>query len=227
MWEYFEKYHHKLTEALLQHLTIVGISLAASVALASVLTLLIMRNAKLSSIVIRVLGSVYAVPSLALFAILIPFTGIGMKTAILVLTLYNQFLLIRNFIAGLDSVDPQIIEAAEGMGMSHMRILVRIKLPLAFPVILAGIHLAVISTIGIAAVAAAIGAGGIGSILFDGMRTRSPVKLVWGTILAAGLAITANLLLIGIERLAARRLHYGDLAKTSGRGRSAPSSSPE
>ncbi|MDR2156743.1 MAG: ABC transporter permease [Clostridiales Family XIII bacterium] len=208
MWAYFEKYHYKLTEALSEHLAIVGLTLVISVALASALTLAIMRSPGLSAIVIRLFGSIYAIPSLALFAILIPFTGIGMKTAVLVLVLYNQFLLIRNFIAGLDSVDPQIVEAAAGMGMPPLRILFRIKLPLAFPVILAGIHLAVISTIGIATIAAAIGAGGIGTILFDGMRTRNPVKLVWGTILAGGLAIIANLALIGIEKLAARRFHY-------------------
>jgi osmoprotectant transport system permease protein len=210
MWAYFEKYHYKLTDALAQHLVIVGETLVISIVAASVLTLLIMRNSRLSAIVIRILGSVYAIPSLALFAILIPLTGIGTNTAVIVLSLYNQFLLIRNFIAGLDSVDPQIIEAAVGMGMSPARVLLRVKLPLAFPVMLAGIHLAVISTIGIATIAAAIGAGGIGVILFDGMRTRNPVKLVWGTILAAGLAITANLLLIGIERLAAKRFHVND-----------------
>jgi osmoprotectant transport system permease protein len=208
MIEYFEKYNHKLTDALLQHLTIVGITLVISIAIASVLTLLIMRSGRLSAIVIRVFGSVYSIPSLALFAILIPFTGIGMRTAVFVLVVYNQFLLIRNFIAGLDSVDPQVIEAAVGMGMSPTRILLKIKLPLAFPVMLAGVHLAVISTIGIATIAAAIGAGGIGTILFDGMRTRNPVKLVWGTILAAGLAIAANLLLTGIEKWAARKFHY-------------------
>ncbi|MDR1029035.1 MAG: ABC transporter permease [Clostridiales Family XIII bacterium] len=211
MLEYFVKYHHKLTEALLQHLLIVGLTLVISIAIASVLTLLIMRSRRLSAFVVRVLGSVYSIPSLALFAILIPFTGIGLKTAVFVLVLYNQFLLIRNFIAGLDSVDARILEAAEGMGMSPARILIRIKLPLAFPVMLAGVHLAIISTIGIATIAAAIGAGGIGSVLFDGMRTRSPVKLLWGTILAAGLAGAANILLVGIERFAAKRLHFGEV----------------
>jgi osmoprotectant transport system permease protein len=209
MAEYFEKYNYKLVNALTQHLEIVGVTLLFSLVLASALTLLIMRSGRLSAVVIRILGSVYAIPSLALFAILIPFTGIGMKTAVLVLTLYNQFLLVRNFIAGLDSVDAQLIEAAAGMGMSPMRILVKVKLPLAFPVMLAGVHLAVISTIGIATIAAAIGAGGIGVILFDGMRTRNPVKLLWGAILAAGLAIAANLLLIGAEKAAARRFRYG------------------
>jgi osmoprotectant transport system permease protein len=209
MFEYAQRYHEKLTTALFSHLEIVGLTLAFSILAASILTLLIMRNRSLSRIVIRVLGSAYAIPSLAFFSILIPFSGIGKPTAIVVLVVYNQYLLIRNFIAGLESVDPRIIEAATGMGMSSMQILVKVRLPLAFPVMLAGVHLAVISTIGIATIAAAIGAGGIGTILFDGLRTRNVVKLLWGTILSAGLAILANLLLIGLERLVRRRIYRG------------------
>ncbi|MDR1043029.1 MAG: ABC transporter permease, partial [Clostridiales Family XIII bacterium] len=159
-------------------------------------------------VTIRIFGGVYAIPSLALFALLIPVTGLGMDTAILVLVVYNQFLLIRNFIAGLDSVDPLIVEAATGMGMTPTGILTKIRLPLAFPVMLAGIHLSVISTIGIATIAAVIGAGGIGTILFDGLRTQSFAKIAWGTLLAAGLAIAANMILIAIEKSVSKKYHY-------------------
>jgi osmoprotectant transport system permease protein len=208
MIEYAARYGNKLEEALIQHLQIVGLTLLISIVLASAVTLVVMRSDRAARVTIRIFGGIYAIPSLALFALLIPVTGLGMDTAILVLVVYNQFLLIRNFIAGLDSVDPLIVEAATGMGMTSRGILTKIRLPLAFPVMLAGIHLSVISTIGIATIAAVIGAGGIGTILFDGLRTQSFVKIAWGTLLAAGLAIAANLILISIEKSVAKKYHY-------------------
>ncbi|MDR1042311.1 MAG: ABC transporter permease [Clostridiales Family XIII bacterium] len=208
MIEYAARYGNKLEEALIQHLQIVGLTLLISIVLASAVTLVVMRSARAARVTIRIFGGVYAIPSLALFALLIPVTGLGMDTAILVLVVYNQFLLIRNFIAGLDSVDPLIVEAATGMGMTPRGILTKIRLPLAFPVMLAGIHLSVISTIGIATIAAVIGAGGIGTILFDGLRTQSFAKIAWGTLLAAGLAIAANLILIAIEKSVSKKYHY-------------------
>jgi osmoprotectant transport system permease protein len=210
MIEYAARYGDKLTEALTRHLQIVGLTLLISVAVASAVTLLVMRNERAARVTIRIFGAVYAIPSLALFALLIPVTGLGMDTAVLVLVVYNQFLLIRNFIAGLDSVDPLVVEAATGMGMTQRAILTRIRLPLAFPVMLSGIHLSVISTIGIATIAAVINAGGIGAILFDGLRTESVVKIAWGALLSAGLAISANLVLIAIERAVAKKYHYAE-----------------
>jgi osmoprotectant transport system permease protein len=213
MIEYAVRYGYKLEEAFVRHLQIVGLTLLISIVVASVVTLLVMRSDRAARVTVRIFGAVYAIPSLALFALLIPVTGLGMDTAVLVLVAYNQFLLIRNFIAGLDSVDPLVVEAAVGMGMTPRGILAKIRLPLAFPVMLAGIHLSVISTIGIATIAAVINAGGIGTILFDGLRSRSLVKIGWGALLAAGLAIAANLILIAIERAVAKKYHYGDLAE--------------
>ncbi|MDR2841642.1 MAG: ABC transporter permease [Spirochaetaceae bacterium] len=200
MIEYFLRYHRRLLDALLQHIALVGIVLIISVACAFIITFLVMRNKRLANIVVRVFGAVYAIPSLALFAILIPVLGIGAKTAIVVLVLYNQFLLIRNFLSGFGSVDPVITEAAKGMGMTYLQILVKIQLPLSVPAIFAGIHIASVSTIGIATIAAVINAGGIGTILFDGLRTMNTVKIVWGTILAGGLAIGTNAVLGLIEK---------------------------
>jgi osmoprotectant transport system permease protein len=208
MLEYAAKYGDKLEEAFLRHLQIVGLTLVISIVIASLVTLIVMRSDRAARVTVRIFGAVYAIPSLALFALLIPVTGLGMDTAVLVLVVYNQFLLIRNFIAGLDSVDPLVVEAAVGMGMTERDVLTKVRLPLAFPVMLAGIHLSVISTIGIATIAAVIGAGGIGTILFDGLRTESAVKIAWGTLLAAGLAIAANLILIAIERSVAKKYHY-------------------
>jgi len=200
----FQNYERLLT-ALMEHLQIVGLTLFYSIILASIITLLIMGRKMISQMVITTLGAAYSIPSLALFAILIPVLGIGKDTAIFVLVLYNQFLLVRNFLAGFEGIDSTLIEAAVGMGMPSFTLLWKIKLPLAFPAIMAGIHLAVISTIGIAVIAATINAGGIGVILFDGLRTVNTVKILWGTVLSAGLAIAVNLLLSGIQWLVNRK----------------------
>lgn len=136
-----------------------------------------------------------------MFAMLIPVTGLGTKTALIVLTLYNQYLLLRNFTAGLNGVDSAIIEAAAGMGMTTMQILLKIRLPLAKRSIFTGIRLAIVSTTGIATIAATINAGGLGTILFDGLRTLNVVKILWGTVLSAGLAIALN---AGLERIERR-----------------------
>jgi len=208
MVEYFVKYHAKLLTALIQHLQIVGITLVISIMLAFAITVIIMRSELISNFVIQLFSMLYSIPSLALFALLIPVMGIGRNTAILVLVLYNQFLLLRNNMAGLKGVDKSIVEAAVGMGMNEWQVLYKIKFPLALPVIMAGIHLSVISTIGIATIAATIHAGGIGTILFDGLRTMNTYKIIWGTILCAGIAWVADLLLRLIETILYKKVGF-------------------
>jgi osmoprotectant transport system permease protein len=210
MWEYFVRYHGRLGAALVRHLAILGASVGISVFFAALITLFLEHAGRLRGVVLRIFGAIYAVPSLALFAILIPVLGLGFWTAVFVLSLYNQFLLMRNFLAGLNAVDPAIIHAGTGMGMTNTQLLLKIKAPLAFPAIMAGIRLAVISTIGIGTIAAVINAGGIGSILFDGLRTMNSVKIIWGTILAAGLAIAANAVLSILERKLYKKIFWGE-----------------
>lgn len=206
MIEYFLKYHDKFLSALVEHMEIVGITLLISIILASMITVIIMRSLRLTNIVIQIFGAVYSIPSLALFALLIPVTGLGSTTAISVLVVYNQFLLIRNITAGLNGVDKNIIEAAVGMGMSGFQVLYKVKIPLALPLIMAGIRLAVISTIGIATIAATINAGGLGRILFDGLRTMNQYKIIWGTIFCTLIAFIADTVIKAIEKLIQQRI---------------------
>jgi osmoprotectant transport system permease protein len=201
MIAYLSTYQEKLLTALVQHLQIVGITLLISILLAFAITLLSIRSERLVNAAIQIFSVIYSIPSLALFAILIPIMGIGRNTAIFVLVLYNQFLLLRNIMAGLKGVDEPVLEAAMGMGMNQWQILYKVKLPLALPVIMAGIHLAIISTIGIATIAATINAGGLGTILFDGLRTMNTYKILWGTIFCAGIAWAADALLQMIESI--------------------------
>ncbi|WP_312419543.1 ABC transporter permease [Anaerospora hongkongensis] len=192
MIDYLVRYPDKLLKAFVEHVEIVVITLLISIILAALLTILAAYSKVASGLLVTLFSMVYSIPSLALFAILVPLTGLGKTTAIIVLVVYNQYILLRNILDGLNNVDSSIVEAATGMGMSKSQLLFQVKLPLVIKPIFTGIHLAVVSTIGIATIAASINAGGIGSVLLDGLRTVNTAKILWGTLMAAGLAIVVN-----------------------------------
>ena len=175
------------------------VTLVISLVIASFLTVLAMRSEKVSDLLNNFFSLVYSVPSLALFALLIPITGLGRTSAVIVLTLYNQYLLLRNFTTGLREADPIACEAAKGIGMTDMQILTRIRVPLARKAIFAGIRLAIVSTVGIATIAASINAGGLGILLFEGLRTMNIPKILWGSVLSAGMAVLLNAVLKMVE----------------------------
>jgi osmoprotectant transport system permease protein len=178
---------------------LVVITLILSVLLAIILTELAVRWSVLETIFNHLFAIIYSIPSLALFALLIPVTGLGRTSAILVLVLYNQYILLRNFLTGLHEVDAGVREAARGIGMTPRQVLWKVQVPLAKKAIFAGIRLAVVSTIGIGTIASSINAGGLGDLLFDGLRTMNTVKILWGSLLSAGLAILVNGILKKIE----------------------------
>jgi len=185
--------YNKLLTALFQHIAIVVVTMLIAVCIAGIITLLMQNKKALPGMVITVLSVFYSIPSLALFALLIPFTGLGRTTAVIVLVVYAQYILVRNFSMGLNEVDKGILEAAKGMGMSETEIFRKVQFPLAAGSFVAGIKLATTSTIGIATIAASINAGGLGTILFDGLRTLNIVKIIWGTILTVALCIPVNI----------------------------------
>ncbi|MGL5259445.1 MAG: ABC transporter permease [Lachnospiraceae bacterium] len=200
MISYFLKYYDKLLDALLEHLELVVVSIVISLLVVIVLTLLCVYFNKLSTIFLSITSVIYSVPSLAMFAILIPLTGLGKTTAILVLVIYNQYVLLRNFLTGLQEVDRAVMDAATGMGMRKIQSLIWVQVPLAKKSLFTGVRLAIVSTVGIATIAASINAGGLGTILLDGLRTMNTNKIVWGSILAAGLALFSNGVLSLIEK---------------------------
>ncbi len=200
MIEYFLRHYDKLFGALLEHCELVLITMVCSLLVASVLTVLAIYRPKLGESMIQVFSVLYSVPSLAFLAILIPFTGLGTTTAVIVMTVYNQYLLLRNFLAGLMGVDSGVTEAATGLGMTKMQILTKIQIPLAKRSLVTGVQLAVVSTVGIGTIAAMINAGGLGTILFDGLRTLNVNKILWGTIFSAGLALIFNGLFQALEK---------------------------
>ncbi len=200
MIAYASSHYDKLLSATLEHLQIVVLTLLISLAIAALLTVVCSYSKTLSRILLDLFSMIYSIPSLALLALLIPVTGLGKNTAILALVIYNQYLLLRNFLAGLDGVDRGVVEAATGMGMTHMQLLWRVQVPLAKGALIAGLRIALVSTVGIATIAASINAGGLGSILFDGLRTMNIAKILWGSLLSAVLAIGVDRLLVFVEK---------------------------
>jgi osmoprotectant transport system permease protein len=182
----------RLLQLALEHVQIVGIAVLVAVLVGIPLGVLVTRLRWLEGAVINTAGVLYTVPSLALFAVLIPFTGLGARPAIIALTLYSLLAIIRNTIAGIDSVDPATLDAARGMGMTGTQRLLLVELPLGLPVILAGVRVAIVSAIGIATVAAYVGAGGLGLLIFDGIRTLDGDRILAGAVSISALALVAD-----------------------------------
>jgi osmoprotectant transport system permease protein len=198
--EYAAKYYDRLLKVLLEHIELVLITLALSLLLAGLLTVIGMFYRPAGKALTQVFSAIYSIPSLALFAIMMPVTGLGRTTAVIVLVFYNQYILLRNFLAGLNEVDPAVVESAIGMGMSRSQVLYKVRLPIAKRALFVGVRLAVVSTIAIATIAAYINAGGIGRLLLEGIVSSNTNKIIWGSILSAGLAIATNAGLVFVEK---------------------------
>jgi osmoprotectant transport system permease protein len=202
-WTFFIEHRGEILEATLAHLLLVVIAMLIAVAIGVPLGMLIVQRATLRNIVLGVASVFQTVPSLALFGFLIPIPfigGIGRRTAIFALVLYALLPILRNTYVGLTSIDPSVLQAAEAMGMTNAQILWRVRFPLALTFILAGVRTATIITIGVATIAAAIGAGGLGTFIFRGVAMVSDAVILAGAIPAALLAILADILLGWLER---------------------------
>jgi osmoprotectant transport system permease protein len=202
-WRFFIEHRAEILEATANHLSLVVIAMAFAIAIGVPLGMVIVHRPTLRNIALGLASIFQTIPSLALFGFLIPIPfigGIGRRTAIVALVLYALLPILRNTYVGLTGVDPAVLEAAEAMGMTQAQILWRVRLPLARAVILAGIRTATIITIGVATIAAAIGAGGLGTFIFRGVAMVSDAVILAGAIPAALLAIAADLLLGWLER---------------------------
>lgn len=192
--------------ALLQHLYLVLSSVGIALVISLVVGIWAARRPRAFSAIIMVTGILFAIPSLALFALLIPSMGIGTAPAVTGLAAYSLMILIRNIAVGFQSVPEDVLEAAHGMGYGAFRRIWEVELPLAMPYIVAGIRIAAVTVVGIATVAAYINAGGLGSIIFEGIDQRFPEKIIVGGLLTSALALGADFVLSRIEaRLAVSR----------------------
>lgn len=186
-----------------EHLALTFSALAIALTIALPLGVLVARVKWLRGPVLGVLGTLYTIPTLSLFVLLIPILGLGTGPALTALVIYAQVVLVRNVVIGLDGIDPGVIESARGMGMSQVQRLLRVELPLALPLILAGVRVVTLSTIGIGTLAAFVNAGGLGTLLFDGVRSGNNEKIVIGALAVSLLAVAANGLFGLVERRAA------------------------
>jgi osmoprotectant transport system permease protein len=214
---FFIKNYHRLLVMVSQHLFIVLLSLAISIAFALPVGFLLYRKKSLSTAIIGIFSVLYSIPSLALFTVFLPITGIGMKTAVIVISIYAQFIMLRNTMAGFQAVNPSILDASRGMGLSGWEILIQIQLPLAAPVLLSGLRIATLSSIGITTIAATINSGGLGTILFEGMRNVYAVKIIWGVVLTSSLSFATNQLISRAENYCSKRAR-GERTGKSKRG---------
>jgi len=189
----------KVLELLGEHLVMAGTALVISILIALPLSVLLAKWPRLATLVMGVLGALYTIPSIALLILLLPVFGLNQRSVIVALIIYTQIILVRNLVAGLNGVPAAMLEAAKGMGMNGWQRWSRVQLPLAMPVILAGVRLAMVVAIAIATIGAKFGAGGLGTLLFEGIAQNRYDKILAGSLVVALTALIANALLLRLE----------------------------
>ena len=201
-WDWLSRHVPVVTAALVQHIELTAIAVGVGLAIALPLGLVAQRRRALRSVILTVFDIFYTVPSIAIFVLLIPYTGLTAVTAEVALVGYAVLILARNVMVGLDAVPKDVLDAADGMGYRPFARLLRIELPLALPTIFAGLRIATVTTIGLVTVAALIGWGGLGQLILQGFIESFHTPLVVGMALSIALAFVADLGLSAIQRLA-------------------------
>ncbi len=190
----------------MEHLYLVSISVGAAILTGVPIGIMITKDKKLADAVLYVASVVITIPSIALFGLMIPLLslinrGIGFWPAAIAIFLYSQLPIIRNTYTAINNIDPALREAARGMGMSNWQRLAKVEIPLAVPVIMAGVRMAVVMNIAVATIAVYIGAGGLGTIINEGITGTNSTKLIVGAIAVSILAITADYLFLFLQKL--------------------------
>src|SRR5947209_8823539 len=201
-WDWVSSHTDVIAHALRDHVVLTLIAVGVGMVISVPLAIVARRWRWFEAPVLSVTGIMYTIPSVALLALLVPWTGLTRTTAEIALVSYTLLILIRNIVAGLEGVPSDVREAAEGMGYSRTRQLFRVELPLALPVIIAGIRIAVVTTIGLVTVTALIGQGGLGQLILDGLYRDFRTEVVVGSVLCVALATLADLTLVAIQRFA-------------------------
>jgi osmoprotectant transport system permease protein len=202
LWDWTFDHLPDIAQRLQEHLVLTGIAVVIGFVVAFVLSLAIREVPQLYAPVTWVTGVLYSIPSLALFALLIPFTGLSITTAEVGLVSYTLLILVRNIVGGLRSVPADVREAAVGMGYSQWQMLWRIELPLATAVIIAGLRVAVVTTVGLVTVTGLIGQGGLGALIVMGIQQFFSTPLIIGAVLSIVLAVLLDGVLVIVQRWA-------------------------
>ena len=201
-WDWVGSHLDDIAELLGEHVILTVLPVAIGLAISLPLAIAVAGRPRLSTALLSVTSALYTIPSLAFFVLLLPFTGLSRTTAVIALTVYTLVILARNTLTGLTGVPRDVTEAAEAMGYRRGARLLRVELPLALPVIMAGVRIATVTTIGLVTVSAFIGQGGLGRLFLDGFRRNFLTPVVVGFVLSMVLAVLADLLLLGAQRLA-------------------------
>jgi osmoprotectant transport system permease protein len=191
----------ELVTLLIEHVFITAQTVAIAVPIAVTLGIAITYDDRAATVVLWLAGIAMTIPSLAAFGLLIPFLGIGSPPVVFTLVLYSQLPVIRNTYVGLTGIEESTIQAGRGLGMTRGQRLRRIQIPKALPIILAGVRNAVVIVVGVAAVGAFIGAGGLGQLIFEGIRQADPVMTVVATIVVSALALASDYGIATVEQL--------------------------
>jgi osmoprotectant transport system permease protein len=199
-WEWIVDNLDEIGAATLEHLQLTLIAVGVGFAISLLLGLAAYRWRGLYGPIAGVAGLLYTIPSLALFAVLVPFTGLTVLTAEIGLVMYTLLILVRGVVSGLDGVPRDAVEAATGMGYTARQRLARVELPLAVPVIVTAIRLATVTTVGLVMVTALIGEGGLGQLMLRGFNRSFPTMIYVGVVMSVVLAVGLDLFLVGCQR---------------------------
>jgi osmoprotectant transport system permease protein len=200
--EYLSSRRTEIWDALVQHTLITVVSVLLGIAVAVPVALVARRWRWLEQLVLGASTVVYTVPSLALFSLLLPFTGLSATTVVVGLVLYSLTILVRAIVAGLAAVPEAVVEAARGMGYGERRLLWQVRAPLALPTVMAGVRVAAVSTVALTTVGAVVGYGGLGDLIYDGLRTLFKPQVLTASVLCVALALVVDLLLLAAQRAA-------------------------
>jgi osmoprotectant transport system permease protein len=210
--DYLKDRHHDLTSALGQHLQITLWAIVLGVAIAFPLALLARRLPTLQGLILGTSTMIYTIPSLALFPFLVPFTGISMKTVVIGLGLYALTILVRSMLAGLLGVPDEVRESATGLGYGKTRLLFRIELPLALPVIMAGLRVATVSTVALTTIGTLVSYGGLGNLIRDGVQNDFKAEILAASVLCVVLAVVLDGVIVALQWLTTPWTHKRRMA---------------
>jgi osmoprotectant transport system permease protein len=197
---YLANHPLRVAALLAGHVEIVGVALAVALAIALPLGLFAARRPRVSPWLLGTLGAIYTIPSLALLAVLVRAFGLGFAPIFVALVVYAQFMLARNVVAGIAGIDPAQVDAAHGLGMSPLQVLLRVEFPQALPVVIGGVRIAAIAMIAIATLGGYVGGVGLGVLIFNGLTLQQPQMIVAGAVTASALAVAVDALLRLLER---------------------------
>lgn len=201
-WDYVRDNSGDLRAALEDHIVLTVETIAISLLIAFPLAVLAHRYRRLAGPVLGLTGVLYTIPSLALFAFIAPYTGLTQRTVLIGLVMYALLILVRNILAGLEGVPPDVREAAQGMGYGRGRMLWRVEVPVALPAIMAGVRVATVSTVALVTVGVIVGYGGLGGLILRGFQNNFyRAEIVTASALTVALGLTLDLLLAGTTRL--------------------------